>query len=254
MRGKSHTIEVWGDFACFSRPDGGKAERFSYPCPPPSAARGMFDAIYCKGWDRCTGEGQFYWQVERIELLAEPAYIALRRNEVKDKIQVPSVEKWMVGKGVPQPIWADGDKAFTGADTKGRTQRQTMALRGPRYRLRGHVVARRGFEDRWPSFDEQFKRRATQGKCFHQPFLGCREFVSFFRYVESPEAEPAPVDYSQELGFMVYDIFDLRKVNDWHARPFISLFQAKIEHGVLTVPAFESDLVLKPDIAERSVG
>jgi len=254
MREQTHVIEVWGDFACFSRPDGGKVERFSYPCPPPSAARGIFDAIYCKGWDRYTGDSEFRWQVEKIELLAEPAYIALRRNEVKEKIHVPSVEKWRGGRGVVQPIWADADKAFSGADTKGRTQRQTMALRGPRYRLHAHIVPRPGFEDQRKAFDEQFERRARQGKCFQQPFLGCREFVSFFRYVESPEAEPAPVDYSQELGFMVYDVFDLRKVNDWHARPFISLFQANIENGVLTVPPFDSDLVLKPDAAERRVG
>ncbi len=53
---------------------------------------------------------------------------------------------------------------------------------------------------------------------------------------------------------MVYDIFDLRKVNDWHVRPFITLFQARIEHGVLIVPPFESDLVLKPEAGERRVG
>ncbi len=254
MRGQTHIIEVWGDFACFSRPDGGKVERFSYPCPPPSAARGILDAIYCKGWDRHTGDSQFRWQVEKIELLTEPAYIALRRNEVKEKVHVPSVEKWMTGKGGAQPIWADADKTFTGADTKGRTQRQTMALRRPRYRLHAHIVPRLGFEDRCAGFDEQFERRARQGKCFHQPFLGCREFVSFFCHVESLQGQPAPVDYSQELGFMVYDIFDLRKVNDWHARPFISVFQAKIEHGVLIVPPFESDLVLKPEPVERRAG
>ena len=51
-------------------------ERFSYPCPTPSAVRAIFDAIYFKP--------EFYWQVTRIELLTHPNFIALRRNEVKD--------------------------------------------------------------------------------------------------------------------------------------------------------------------------
>lgn len=34
-------IEVWGDFACFTRPEM-KAERVSYDIMTPSAARGLF--------------------------------------------------------------------------------------------------------------------------------------------------------------------------------------------------------------------
>ena len=51
MRGKTHCLEVWGDFACFTRPEM-KVERFSYPVITPSAARGIFDAIY---WKRSYG-------------------------------------------------------------------------------------------------------------------------------------------------------------------------------------------------------
>lgn len=47
MANGTHTLEVWGDFACFTRPEM-KVERFSYPVITPSAARGIFDAIY---WD-----------------------------------------------------------------------------------------------------------------------------------------------------------------------------------------------------------
>jgi len=54
---------VWGDFACFTRPEM-KVERFSYPFITPLAARGIFDAIY---WKRSFG---FYWQVEKIEILS----------------------------------------------------------------------------------------------------------------------------------------------------------------------------------------
>ncbi|MEA1980804.1 MAG: CRISPR-associated protein Cas5, partial [candidate division Zixibacteria bacterium] len=78
MNSKVHILKVWGDFACFTRPEM-KVERFSYPIITPSAARGIFDAIYCKS-------KEFRWQITQIELLKPASYIALRRNEVKDKI------------------------------------------------------------------------------------------------------------------------------------------------------------------------
>ena len=41
----SMLIEVWGDYACFSRPEM-KTERVSYDVMTPSAARGLVEAIY----------------------------------------------------------------------------------------------------------------------------------------------------------------------------------------------------------------
>lgn len=242
----THTIEVWGDFACFTRPEM-KVERYSYPCPTPGASRGVFEAIYFKP--------QFRWQVTRIELLNPPAYIALRRNEVKEKLNEVAVKKWMKGEKV-EPLWADADKSLTGTDMKGRTQRQTMALRSPRFRLFAQIIPRPGQESEQTAYDEQFARRASQGKCFQQPYLGCREFVCFYRLIRDIAAEGNPVDYSQDLGFMVYDTFDLE--DDNHAKrsartdgwkdisPSIAVFPAHIECGVLEVPPYESDAVRKP--------
>lgn len=237
-----HVVEVWGDFACFSRPEM-KVERYSYPCPTPSAARGVFEAIYFKP--------QFYWQVSRIEMLSSPALIALRRNEVKEKLNAAAAQNWMSGKAPPEPLFADADKSLTGSDQKGRTQRQTMALRNPRFRLWARIVPRPEHRSQQRAFDEQFVRRASQGKCFHQPCLGCREFVAFFRYVESPDQERPPVAFSQDLGLMLYDVFDLREANDGRGRPQVSLFRAHIREGVLEVPEFDSDEVLKPQPQDR---
>ncbi|MGB9689311.1 type I-C CRISPR-associated protein Cas5c [Thermogutta sp.] len=233
-----HILEVWGDFACFTRPEM-KVERYSYPCPTPSAARGIFEAIYFKP--------QFYWQVERIELLSYPNYIPLRRNEVKEKVAVNSVKNWMKGIEEPQPILADADDSITGGSKKGRTQRQTMALRNPRYRLTAYIVPRPGFESQQTAYDAQFVRRASCGKCFYQPAFGCREFVAFFRYISDSDNLPQPVDYNQDLGWMLYDVFDLRKANGNDSPPFITVFRAQVIHGVLEVPPFESDLVRKPE-------
>lgn len=244
-----HTLEVWGDFACFTRPEM-KVERFSYPVITPSAARGIFDAIY---WDG-RRDGQimrpyFHWQVKRIEVLELPHYIALRRNEVKDVVPGAAVlNRWMNGNTVPEPIWADGNKDELGTDQKGRTQRQTMALKNVRYRITAQIVPKSDFAYDYGKFNSLFERRAKQGKCFQQPYFGCREFPAFFEYVESLDASAiAPASIDQHLGFMLYDVFDLRKevVGDGD-KPFITLFDAHVRNGVLEVPPFDSVSVKKP--------
>ena len=139
-RGKTHVLKTWGDFGCFSRPEL-KTERFSYPCPTPSAARGIFDSIYCKAYDRCTKTAQFYWQIEMIELLNYPSYIALRRNEVSHTVASNrTINQWMTNPEKISPIIADDDKC--------RQPRQTMALRNPLFRIHAHVVARSGLKMR----------------------------------------------------------------------------------------------------------
>ena len=40
-------VKLWGDFACFTRPEM-KVERVSYPVMTPSAARGALEAIFWK--------------------------------------------------------------------------------------------------------------------------------------------------------------------------------------------------------------
>lgn len=231
-----HVVEVWGDFACFSAP-ANKVERFSYPSPTPSAARGVFDAIYCH-------PPEFRWQVTKIEVLEFPQYIAMRRNEIKEKVNPKTVTKWRKGTAEPTPLFADGI-----GDSKGRTQRQTMALAKVRYRLHGKICPWPGFEKRTRAFDEQFQRRVKKGKCFQQPYLGCREFVGFF---SEPFTKKDPVGFSQDLGLMLYDVFDLSQKNTSTASPIITMFRAKIENGVLEVPPFESSLVLKPTLQEAT--
>ncbi|MBF0564367.1 MAG: type I-C CRISPR-associated protein Cas5 [Nitrospirae bacterium] len=252
MNGQSHTIEVWGDFACFTRPEM-KVERFSYPIITPSAARGIFDAIYWDGIrEREKGfiRPYFHWQIERIEILELPRYIALRRNEVKDN--VPSertIKSWMEGHEQPEPIWADCGKDELGTDQKGRTQRQTMALKKVRYLITARIVPKKAFSHELKSFDSQFIRRVKQGKCFQQPFFGCSEFPAFFEYVETTENKLAnQVQFNQHIGWMLYDVSDLRKevVSDDN-KPFISLFDASVVNNVLNVPPFESDKVRKPE-------
>jgi CRISPR-associated protein Cas5d len=247
---KTHTLEVWGDLACFTRPEM-KVERFSYPVITPSAARGIFDAIYWEGIRDSHGiRPYFHWQVERIEVLEMPSYIALRRNEVKDKVPSDRILKaWMEGREQPVPLWADGGKEELGTDQKGRTQRQTMALKNVRYRLTARIIPKLKFSapEQINKFDSMFERRAKQGKCFQQPFFGCSEFPAFFEYVTPGEEKSPPVPFDQRLGWMLYDVFDLRRDVVRDDKPFISLFEATVKKGVLDVPPFDSEMVQKPE-------
>lgn len=215
-----HVIEVWGDFACFTRPEM-KVERYSYPCPTPSAAKGIFDAIYFKP--------EFRWKIDKIELLSYPEYIALRRNEVKDTISVNNILKWMKGKEI-NPIIVDD----------ARTQRQTMALKNPRFRIYGHIELR-DLSKNIISYDQQFIRRAKNGKCHRQPAFGCKEFVAFFKYCDTILEDP--IDYNEDLGWMLYDIF-------WNEKIMPTLFYAKIEKGILMVPRTPSNIENAPGFAD----
>lgn len=53
-------LEVWGDMACFTRPEL-KVERVSYDVITPSAARAIFEAIFWKP--------AIHWQITKIEVL-----------------------------------------------------------------------------------------------------------------------------------------------------------------------------------------
>jgi CRISPR-associated protein Cas5d len=235
MRGKTHCLEVWGEFACFTRPEM-KVERYSYPVITPSAARGIFDAIY---WKKSY---HFYWQIEKVEVLAPPRYIALRRNEVKGVAQVRTIQQWRPGHDLPTLYADDMDD-----ETSGRTQRQTMALKNVHYRIYAHM----NFRDAAAMpvrHDEQFERRLRQGKCFYQPYFGCREFPAYFREGSNATAHVSRrADYSADLGIMIYDIFNLSKISEEEpTTPFVSVFHAEIIDGTMLIPPFESDQVLKP--------
>lgn len=232
---KTFIVEICGDFACFSRPET-KVERLSYPVMTPSAARGVLDAIYAKPIE-------FSWRVSKIEVLNPVQFIALRRNEVKDKISERAIRSALQKGGELEPIIVDATREMYGTDAKGRTQRQTIALKNVHYRIFAHIQPRPGMEKKNTALISQAERRLRGGKCFYQPYLGCREFAAYF----SPnKGEKCPRKINIDLGWMVYDVFDLDKVTFGDAKPFISLFKAKLEDGILHIPPWDSPQVQKP--------
>ena len=241
---KTFTLEVWGDFACFTRPEL-KVERFSYPVITPSAARAIFDAIYIDFTRDAPKRPVMHWQITRVEILKPVQYIALMRNEVKEKISEAAVKKYMKDPSLTEPIYADATKDESGTDTKGRTQRQTMALKNVHYRLHAQVALYREDAELRQKIERSFERRAKNGQCFYQPYLGCREFGAYFELLESLATEQ-PHDHSENIGLMLYDVFDLSRPGANSDAPSISLFEASIKNGVLEIPAYSSHLVKKP--------
>lgn len=209
-------MEVWGDFACFSRPES-KVERLTYPVMTPSAARGILSAVYSK-------PPEFYWQVKKIEVLHPIRYMSFKRNEVINS---------KIGRK-PEPMLVEDD----------RTQRQTVVLKDVRYRITAEMKPQKDFKGTVNQLYEQAQRRIKGGKCFFQPSFGMREFVCYFG--EPTDAQPIPD--TLDLGIMLYDVFDLHKYEVTpKAEPFVTVFEAKLENGVMDVPDFDSGQVLKPE-------
>ena len=85
-------VHVWGDYALFARPEM-KVERCSYDVMPPSAARGILEAIYWHPGMR--------WVIDRIQVRKPIQFTSIRRNEVKSKVLVGNVLRAVNGSSKP---------------------------------------------------------------------------------------------------------------------------------------------------------
>lgn len=215
---KEYCLEVWGDWACFTRPEL-KVERVSYDIITPSAARAIFEAIFWKPAIR--------WQITKIEVLNPIKWTTIRRNEVG-------------AVASKSPIYIE-DK---------RQQKNSLVLQDVRYRIHAKLVflpARdRKSEDVKPGenpmkYYQMFERRAKQGQCFTQPYLGCREFSANWEYVETVEGRQAPIAEDRDLGIMLYDMdFEKNAKN-----PDAMFYRARMEQGMIIVPHKDSEEVLR---------
>ena len=202
-------IKVWGDHACFTRPEL-KAERVSYDVMTPSAARGILEAIYWKPGIR--------WVIDRIHVLNPIRFDNIRRNELGGKIPVGSVGRAMRGGGRPLETFIEDD----------RQQRASLVLRDVAYGIEAHfdLVGEGGNAAKHA---EMFRRRAGKGQCFHHPYLGCREFPARFALVEEAFPDSALAG-EKDLGWMLHDI-------DFEHGMKARFYRAVMTDGVIRVPA-----------------
>lgn len=210
-------LHVWGDNACFTRPEM-KVERVSYDAMTPSSARGILEAIHWKPAIR--------WVIDRIHVLNEIRFENIRRNEIENKIPVSAIKNAISGKSA----------SLSQVVTEERQQRATLMLKNPAYIIEAHfeMTQAAGAEDSPEKHYNIFLRRARQGQCFHRPYLGCREFAAQFALIE-PDSKLPPSYYAGsgdiDLGWMLHDI-------DYGDRMTPRFFRATMRDGVIQVPVF----------------
>jgi CRISPR-associated protein Cas5d len=208
MNGNLVSVRVWGDFACFTRPEM-KVERVSYPIMTPAAGRGILEAIF---W-----EPEVMYLIHTIRVVKKGQWVSFLRNEVTKVVSVRNALKWMKDPSQFDPICAGGG-------ARDGTQRNMLALEGVEYIITAEMslteIGRRS-EQKLVKYADEFRRRAAQGKCFHRPGLGMREFAADFEWEPDPQAalerraKEAREDKDwrniwphEDLGLMLYDLFD----------------------------------------------
>lgn len=201
-------IEVWGDYACFSRPEM-KTERVSYDVMTPSAARGLIESIY---WH----PGLRYC-IDRIHVLEPIRFTNIRRNEVKSTL--------LASKALSA---AKSGEALALSPSQDIQQRAALILQDVHYVIEAHfdMTDKAAPGDNPGKFQDILRRRLQRGQAYSQPYFGCREFAAHFQ--EWPGGDIPAIDVTQDLGFMLYDM-DYSDMQNIQAQ----FFRAKLEHGVL---------------------
>lgn len=206
-------LHVWGDFACFTRPEM-KVERVSYDVITPSAARGIVEAIYWKP--------EIRWHITRLHVLKPIRFTSLRRNEVGSKIPVKGAAgvSAAIKKGTGKlGIYVEDD----------RQQRAATILRDVAYVI----------EARFDLLQEKdvpgkhlavIERRARNGQCFHRPYLGTREFDCHFEWIDTVPKSDLAGEGQRDLGYMLDDL-------DFHDNMMPRFYRAVMCDGVIDVEA-----------------
>lgn len=213
-------LYIWGEYACFTRLEM-KVERVSYDVITPSAARGILEAIHWKP--------AIQWQIDRIHVLKPIRFESIRRNEVGSKISASNVTSAINSKSV-QDLHLLSDES--------RQQRAATVLRNVAYVVEAHfeITSKAGSDDTVGKHLDQFNRRARRGQCFHQPYMGTREFPAHFALLsegeEWPRCELEEVQKNKDLGWMLNDI-------DFAGGHVPHFFRAELRDGVIEVPAFQ---------------
>jgi CRISPR-associated protein Cas5d len=192
-------VQVSGPAALFSRPEL-KVERVSYPVMTPSAARGVLEAIFWKP--------EMCYRVVAIEVLKPVRQFTVRRNETSALVSLDAARR--------------GERVDTMTH---RDQRNAVCLSDVAYRIHAHIEVTKQATKPVAAYRDQLRRRVTRGACFHQPYLGTREFSADFG---DPDGT-GRWKHTEDLGVMLHTVD--------HGPPIrMEWFTARLDAGVLHVP------------------
>lgn len=232
MQVKGFCLDVSGDFACFTRPEM-KVERVSYDVITPSAARGIFSAIFWKP--------AISWRITKIEVMNPIRWTSVRRNEVSavvspksEGILVEDARQQRAGlilRDVRYRLHAEFDFIPPEKRTKARNPSPEWLSEAEEAALYRQAETRP--DEKEAKYAAMFDRRATKGQYFMHPYFGCREFsCKVVRLVRHPELEiDKPIPEARDLGFMLFDL-DYSDPKD--IRPMF--FRPQLVNGVIDVP------------------
>ncbi|MCL2063267.1 MAG: type I-C CRISPR-associated protein Cas5c [Candidatus Cloacimonetes bacterium] len=184
-------VRVWGDYACFARPEM-KVDRVTYDIITPSAAKGILDSIYWKP--------AMQWKIRKIHIINPIRYMNIRRNEVNDVM---------------------GSKPINISNSKNRTQRSAIILRDVHYVIEAEICLveeEKGIGDNINKHRECAIRRLSKGEYFQKPFFGAREYACHFELLEDgapiPESHHEWKDKEINLGYILHDqgYYHVRKI------------------------------------------
>jgi len=224
-------VDVWGKIAMFTPPES-KIERVSYSVPTPSACRGILCSIYLKPIE-------FYYEIKKIEVMKPIKTIEIKTNESKTKIESEN----------PRPVYLTmgAMENFSCGRIGQGTQRGNVYLKDVYYRITADIVKRSDAPARITieGLYDQFVNRVKRGKCFREPVLGTHECMAYFKM---PDPSMHPIRESRDLGYMLYDVFDItsnKKLvtsEDGNAGEVISpsFFHAVMRNGTIEVPEWKS--------------
>jgi len=208
-------LEVWGDYALFTRPEL-KVERYSYDVMTPSAARGILEAIFWKP--------AIKYVIDSIEVLNEIKTVNVRRNEVKSKIGAKNVKQVMEGTKKEQLYLSTSNDI---------AQRASVILKDVRYVIRAHfeLTNQAGEADNHGKFSDIIRRRIEKGQCFYNPYFGSKEFSVNFRHCENRQ-ESFYQGTEKDLGIMLYDLEYGEEIKPYY-------FKAVMRNGLIDVASSE---------------
>lgn len=165
MRKGEFSVVFYGDHASFINPIF-KAEGFTYPVITPSAARGMFEAIYWKP--------EMHWEIRKIKILSKIQTYPIMQNIIKD----PAPKKGKIEK----------------------TQRNQVFIHNPKYEITAEIIPH---DNDIIKHEQIFLRRLEKKLNYHQPYFGIRELIA--DYYKSKNND-LPVDINMKINGFLFDM------------------------------------------------
>lgn len=218
--GRGIKILVEADYALFTIPTI-KAEKVSYDFITPSAARAIIQNIYWKP--------QLSYKINKIQVLNEPEFTTIKRNELVCKMSSSDARKLMNGsRGKGYVLTSEHIQ-----------QRSATILKNVKYVIEVEFVMTgiNSTKDDTPAKHyNMLLRRLRNGQYFRSPYAGCREFPVRVSLIEEDDntTYESEIKGRRDYGFMLYDM-DYSDLNN--IQPMF--FRAIMQDGVLDLSNVE---------------